>query len=432
MHVLAKATNGNIYGWGSNTNGQLAGAPFAVNLPLALLNGPQWVDISLGEHQSYAVKSDGTLWATGLNDLGQMGDGTLVDRNAFTPVNAATNWSKVMPGAQHVLALKNDGSLWGWGYNDAGQVGNGVNGTGTSTIEHEVSPVLVSNSADWAAVNPGMYHNVAIKNNGTLWVWGASTSNSLGFGNSNPVTVPTQLGTDTDWQYCVGGFNHSLAIKTNGTLWGWGLNNLGYLGDGTTTTRTTPVQIGTDNNWAMISTTSRHTLALKTDGTLWAWGFNNNGQINNTNPANVLSPTQIGTASDWSAISAGTSISYALKTDGTLYAWGSNANYGGLGNGTWVNSPIPSPASCLNVLGVIANELPPKFSIYPNPADSEINITGLESAIDKISVTDMTGKIVLTEKGHLKTINIGHLVKGLYMIQITAGDDTEILKFQKK
>ncbi|RZJ67422.1 MAG: T9SS type A sorting domain-containing protein [Flavobacterium sp.] len=430
MHILAKAANGKIYGWGSNTDGQLTNAPFAVNLPYLLLEG-NWVDISLGEHQTYALKSDGTIWATGRNDVGQMGDGTANFRNAFAPVNLDNNWTKVIAGGNHVVALKTDGTLWGWGYNDFGQLGNGVNGVSTGVFEHESNPIPITNDTDWAFITCGSTHTLAIKENGTLWVWGSSNG-TLGQAYTNPTTIPTQLGTDTDWQSCEGGFGYSLAIKNNGTLWAWGTNASGNLGDGTTDTRPSPVQIGTDTNWQIASTTLRHTLALKTDGTLWGWGQNNYGQVGDGLGSSVLAPVQLSTDTDWKAIQSGTQVSYALKEDGTLYAWGSNATYGGLGNGTWANSAIPGPTSCATVLDIDEIEAVSKFTIYPNPTDNEINIVGANTDVKSVSITDTTGKTVLNASGDLEKIDVSFLAQGMYFVEISSCERKQVMKFLKK
>ena len=71
-------------------------------------------------------------------------------------------------------------------------------------------------------VSCSLYNNIALKNDGTIWVWG-NNKGTLGLGgenyNSANVTVPTQLGTSTDWKHVAAGFGYMLALKTDNTLW---------------------------------------------------------------------------------------------------------------------------------------------------------------------------------------------------------------------
>ena len=77
------------------------------------------------------------------------------------------------------------------------------------------------------------------------------------------------------------GMFHTMALKNDGTLWTWGDNDKGELGDGTRTNRLSPIQVGNSNNWASISVGNEYSMAIKTDGTLWAWGDNGWGKYGN-------------------------------------------------------------------------------------------------------------------------------------------------------
>jgi len=129
-----------------------------------------------------------------------------------------------------------------------------------------------------------------------------------------------QIGSATTWRAIAAGPTHSVALRSDGTLWVWGNNTHGQLGDGTQTTRPSPFQLS-GNNWTAVAAGQWHTLALKSDGTLWAWGLNESGQLGDGTGFTTmrrLSPVQVGTATDWSAIAAGDLHSIALKSDGTL------------------------------------------------------------------------------------------------------------------
>ena len=153
-------------------------------------------------------------------------------------------------------------------------MGNGT--TVTSNI-----PVQIGSDTNWkSAVAGGYYFSMAIKTDGSLWVWGNDSYNQMGNGTvTQPYTVPTQLGVATDWDKIAAGQYHALAIKNNGTLWGWGDNSAGSIGIGNTTPVSNPIQIGIDGNRQKISASSFASYAIKNNGTLWAWGYNSNGQL---------------------------------------------------------------------------------------------------------------------------------------------------------
>jgi alpha-tubulin suppressor-like RCC1 family protein len=284
-----------------------------------------WNQISVGTFHTLAITTDGTLWAWGKNDLGQLGDGTNINKNTPVRIGTESNWSKICAGADFTIAIKTDGTLWAWGNNLNGQLGDGTN-------TNKNVPTRIGTSTNWSEISAGTYHVLAIKTTGTLWAWGQNSYNILGLSIAS-VNVPTQVGTATNWSKVSTKLWHSIAIKTDGTLWGWGRNNIGQLGNGTTTNLTTPTKIGIEANWVSVSVGAYHTIAIKTNGTLWAWGENGYYQLGDGTTNNKNIPSQIGTNINWSKIYAGEYHNHAIKTDGTLWSWGSNG-YGVSGNGT--------------------------------------------------------------------------------------------------
>ncbi|WP_052480521.1 fibronectin type III domain-containing protein [Chryseobacterium sp. StRB126] len=244
-------------------------------------------------------------------------------------------WKMVSTGMSHSLGIKSDGTLWAWGANDFGQLGDG-----TSTAK--TTPVQIGTANDWQSVSAGTFHSMAIKNNGTLWGWGINGNSRLGDGTTNGRIFPGQITSDTNWQSVCAGDVNTLAIKTNGTLWAWGYNGNAQFGDGTTNNRSTPYQVGTATNWRSVDLGSVHTLATKTDGTLWAWGTSSDGQVGDGTTATRFTALQIGTETDWQEVAAGGFHSVGLKTNGVLYTWGKNL-YGQLGNGTNTSKSVPTP-----------------------------------------------------------------------------------------
>ena len=304
---------------------------FIMSMPAESLGGTTTMQTATGNAHTLVLESDGSLFAWGWNNYGQLGDGTNTDR--WTPVQIGTdnNWVSIAAGYLHTAAIKSDGTLWAWGGNYYGQLGDGTN-------TDRWIPVQIGTDNNWVSIAAGGYHTIALKSDGTLWAWGWNNFGQLGNGTHTDRWAPKQIGADTRWVFISAGVSHTVALKSDGTLWAWGNNAVGQLGDGTNTERWTPVQIGTDNNWVSIAAGYAHTIALKSDGTLWAWGLNNYGQLGDGTNTDRWTPVQIG-IDNWVSIDAGDYYTVTLKSDGTLWAWGLN-NYGQLGDGTNADSNV--------------------------------------------------------------------------------------------
>ena len=334
--------SGAFWDWGGNDQGQLVrGGSFSAPGQVGALT--DWVTVVGAVATGYGVKADGTLWSWGWNGpTGACGlgtAGTYSRVNSPTQVGALTTWYKVGSAYRSGFAIKTDGTLWSWGTNNLGVLGLG-NTTAYS------SPKQVGALTTWLNISSsGSSSNTfvaAIKTDGTLWSWGNNSKGQLGLGNVTNYSSPKQVGALTTWlDVSCGNYASTLAIKTDGTLWSWGSNSSGELGLGDTTYRNSPVQVGALTTWSKVSCGTQHSLATKTDGTLWSWGANGgNGQLGLGNTTNYSSPKQVGALTTWFKVSAGGSYSLATKTNGTLWSWGLNASGQlGLGNITNYSSP---------------------------------------------------------------------------------------------
>lgn len=289
--------------------------------------------LAAGYFHSMKIKPDGTLWAWGNNDFGQLGDGT--NNSKTNPVKIGNDkWKAVSSGYFHSVGIKDDGTLWAWGYNGYGQLGIG-------STEDSNTPQKIGLATDWKAVSVGATHSVAIKNDGTLWAWGGNDFGQLGIGNYTYKDQPVKIGTATNWAKISSGYYHTIALRSDGSMWAWGYNGLGELGDGTNDDRTSPIRIGTETNWIFIGSGADHSMAIKSNGTLWSWGYNIFGQLGNGSTDNSNVPQQINSTPGWRNVLGGEVHTMAIRVDGTVWAWG--GNYAGqLGDESFVDKLNPS------------------------------------------------------------------------------------------
>ena len=343
-------TTGRLWMWGTNDSGQLGtNNTITRSSPVQTISGgTNWKLISAGNSFTAGIKIDGTLWTWGYNYYGQLGDNTRTDRSSpVQTVSVGTNWKQVSTGSAQSAGIKTDGTLWTWGYNYFGQLGD-------NTRTNKSSPVqTIAGGNNWKQIADGGYTGIAVKTDGTLWVWGYNFYGHLGTNNTTDYSSPVQtVAGGTNWkQVSADGQSFgAAAIKTDGTLWVWGRNNFGQLGDNTITQKSSPVQtISGGTNWKQVSA-GYSSAAIKTDGTLWVWGRNNYGQLGDNTIVNKSSPVQtISGGTNWKQVSPSAPRIGAIKTDGSLWMWGNN-NSGRLGNGdtTHRSSPVQTVAGGTN------------------------------------------------------------------------------------
>jgi YD repeat-containing protein len=291
--------------------------------------------ISAGYMHSLAVKSDGTVWAWGWNEYGQLGDGTTTDSQSPAQVKNMDGVESVVASFGSSLALKSDGTVWGWGSNMNGELA-----CGTETPFY-YAPVQAKGLAGVQKIVCGDNHTVALKSDGTVWAWGDNLNKAIGDGTETiQFRTPVQLIGLSGIQDIAACASHSLAAKADGTVWSWGTNSKGQLGNGTYADSNIPVQVSNLSNIQAVATGAYHSMALESDGSVWAWGSNSQRQLGNGSSTGSNIPIQIIEFSEGKAISGGLYHSVALKTDGTVWTWGDNG-YGQLGNETPTYSDIP-------------------------------------------------------------------------------------------
>ena len=350
-HTLKIDSDGVLWAWGINNQGQLGNGTNQQEIIPIMQSLTNIVNVASGLQHSLALKNDGTVWSWGGNSYGQLGDGTVIDKNTPLQIPGLYGVVSIAAGFYHSIVLKDDGTVWALGSN-GGVVGDG-------TILKRASPVQVINLTNVIAISAGAYYNLACKSDGTVWAWGSNYNGELGDGTNTDRTAPVQVSNLTNIDTIIAGGYHSIALNRNGTIWVWGKNNYGQLGDGTLINKNTPVQIDCITDIISISAGRMHSLAVKTDGTVWGWGFNAVGQLGNGSHSNSVYPVQVSNLSNVVMVSAGEDNSRAMKTDGSMWAWGYNAS-GELGDGTTVSKNTPVEITFLSrkktIINIVQNQ----------------------------------------------------------------------------
>jgi alpha-tubulin suppressor-like RCC1 family protein/uncharacterized protein YjbI with pentapeptide repeats len=337
-HSLFLKNDGTVWATGWNNYGQLGdGTNVSKNTPVQVIGLSGITAISAGYAYSLFLKNDSTVWATGFNIEGELGDGTYENKNTPVQVSGLSGITAIAAGIAHSLFLKNDGTVWTTGNNFYGQLGDG-------TYENKNTPFQVSGLSDITDIAAGFTHSLFLKNDGTVWVTGDSYlagQVQVGFGDSFIPYTPVQVSVLSGITDIAAGFTHSLFLKNDGSVLAAGP-------DGTNESSFTPVPVNGLSGITAIAAGRSNSFFLKNDSTVWATGINDSGQLGDGTYENKNTPVQVSGLSGITAITAGYNHSLFLKNDGTVWATGSNY-YGQLGDGTNVKKNTSVPVSGFDV-----------------------------------------------------------------------------------
>jgi alpha-tubulin suppressor-like RCC1 family protein len=335
-HALALLSDGSLWAAGRNQFGPLGDGTQdnRFGWVCVIPSGAGVVQVATGEYHSLALKSDGAVWATGNNYYGQLGDGTSKDKKSWTCVlPAGSDVAQVFAGGDHSLVLKWDGSVWATGNNKYGQLGDGTNDN-----QYKWIPVMVSGVTQVAA---GSDHSLILKSDGSLWATGYNLYGQLGNSKSTYNTSSWNSVIPSGVTQVAAGPLHSLALKSDGSVWATGHNYYGQsdqLEDGATTNKTIWTSVMASGVTQVVAG-SGHSLALKSDGSVWATGYNEYGQLGDgtkTQSHSWKSVIPFGATQ----VAVGSAYSLALKSDGTLWKTGNNncgqLGYEGSGSTIWI------------------------------------------------------------------------------------------------
>ena len=287
-------SKGNAYAWGRIGYGLYDRA--YMNHPVFMTGNVK--DIIFGQiHQGF-LNNKGELRTIGQNHYGQLGNGNCEDTLESFSI-PLKNVKSASFGRYHSAALKEDGSLWVWGNNISRRCGL-EKGDKIST------PVKLLDGVKTYYIDYDMGDSYAIRSDGSLWAWGVYSGTAKKMIGSGIVSASFS------------GNNHA-AVSESGNLYVWGKNESGQLGTGNSSEVTSVKKIASNVKTATMTETNL--FILKKDGSLYSCGSNECGTVGNGGTANVKTPVKV--LSSVSSIIAGSSRILALTKAGTLYAWGS-------------------------------------------------------------------------------------------------------------
>jgi len=316
--VMAIRNDGTLWGWGTGGNYQIPQTTPTTANPTPLQEpslSTNWTSVRCGIYNTFATKSDGTLWGCGVDTATyhRLGLASAANHPTMVQIGTDTDWDQSGVMAHNGLcgcALKTDGTFWGWGYDNLGGLGD------YPFVGVKPEPVRIDHAGDMLLNN---VKRIEMRQNGTLIVGkdgrlygsGRTVACLQYFGSLHDYSVYSfhECGDGrTDWvDASLGGDINDTAraychaIRSDGTLWvrgtGGSLDAGGTLGDGTYGTHADFVQVGTDTDWAAITGGHYECYAIKTDGSLWGWGQNWVGELaispidSISRPTPVLMPT---------------------------------------------------------------------------------------------------------------------------------------------
>ena len=270
----------------------------------------------------------------------------------------------VAAGKNFTVGLRSDGTVWAWGSNEYGQLGDGYSTNDANHSNDRSNVVRVQIPADETViyVAAGNYHALAVTKAGNVYAWGLNNRGQLGVNDNYNRTVPTiVVGANRSGErlnnitLAAAGDLWSMVMTRDGKVYSWGENGHGQLGDNTGRTKSYPVRIrghrggGYMANVISIACGDNHGLVVRTDGSVYSWGANASKQLGlgGTNTADRVAPQKVqagandygpsapisggGTLSEAISVAAGANHSLVLTREGNVFAWGANNN-GQLGN----------------------------------------------------------------------------------------------------
>ncbi|WP_300601218.1 hypothetical protein [Niabella sp.] len=301
------------------------------------------VQVSAGTEHVLVLDKSGTVWAMGKNEYYQLGNPDLSDKGiresaALVRVAGLKNVTAISAYRNSSYALQSDGTVWAWGNGNNGMSGDGgklVSGLYGAGAAGKKSPVPVIGLDHVKAIAGAM----ALKEDGTVWTWGDGVNGRLGTGITQSTSTPAQIAGLKNVVAVSASIDGGFALHQDGTVSAWGNNYKGQLGNGVPSAdlyqdskfvkSPVPVKVIKLPNVKQISANAS-ILALCKDGTVMGWGWGNIYALGPLGGDVTSTPVRVHSLSGVKAVKAGNGLGFALLNDGTLIGWGAQMAATGL------------------------------------------------------------------------------------------------------
>lgn len=297
-HTCAVTTAGDSYCWGLNPYGQFGdGAPTAFdnmsNVPVPVARGLSFSSVIPGRDHTCGLTTAGAAYCWGRNAFGVLGDGAAGDgpsRSSPAGVVSGLTFATLTVGDFHACGLTAAGAAYCWGLNDNGQLGDG---TDLAQFEGRSSPVAVVGELIFATISAGAAHSCGVTSAGAAYCWGSNRAGQLGDGTTADRSTPTLVGGGVSFTAISAGGGHTCAVAAAGAAYCWGENKAGELGDETTTSRLTPTPLAGDLTFSSVSAGFNHTCGVTPAGVAYCWGSNDHGQLGDGSTKDRSRPVRV-------------------------------------------------------------------------------------------------------------------------------------------
>ncbi|WP_027087936.1 fibronectin type III domain-containing protein [Cohnella panacarvi] len=280
--------NNVLWALGDNSHNQIAGGSSQFYSNPKRIDGISDVKAAAaGNFHTVALKTDNTLWEWGDSPYDFSSQRPLEERSIPIQVPHFTgddSVEAVFAGENRTFAVNSEGEVFAWGYNGNGELGIGMN------VAQWETPARVPDLTDVKSVDAGSNFTIALKTDGTLWAWG---SNECGiFGVSSPTRsysrTPVQVKWLSDIVEVAVGDKHAIALGADGKVRSWGCPMYG-----SGSYRHVPVVVNIPGNVKSIDAGAHHSLAVTDDGRLWGWGDNDYNKVGPVNADFLAEPLNI-------------------------------------------------------------------------------------------------------------------------------------------
>jgi alpha-tubulin suppressor-like RCC1 family protein len=232
-HTCAVLGTGTVECWGSNTEGQIGNGTTSASetSPQAVSGLSGVTGIAGGGYHTCAVTSEGSVWCWGSNADGQLGTTSVTMSETPLEVPAVSGAVSVVTGASHTCVLTSAGSVWCWGNNAEGEAGNG---TTSATAAPTALPSSSFGGATVTAISTAAaaFHTCALTSAGTVYCWGDNADGQLGNGTTANSPSPVQVSGISAATELMTEDSASCVLVTSVGVKCWGADNDGQLGNG--------------------------------------------------------------------------------------------------------------------------------------------------------------------------------------------------------